>query len=99
MMVEDGTFVLERDDKPIMSLTVLLTQSSIAYFEGYIADPHAPRRKLDGAALFDHCTRYAKRWDCNQIYIYAAHEKVAKRYEELGMTRALKGLTGLVRSL
>lgn len=99
MMSEDGTFVLEHDGKASMSLTVLLTQTTIAYFEGYISAPGTEHPKSDGRALWDHCARYAKKLGHTQVIIYAAREKLVHRYQELGAIPVLTGLTGLVRSL
>jgi hypothetical protein len=99
MMVEDGTFILERNHKPILSLTVMITQSNIAYFEGYIAAPGVSRLPSDGLSLWNHCFDYAKRCECKHVILYAGKEALVRRYQELGAVPALSGLTALVRNL
>jgi hypothetical protein len=101
-MVEDGTFVLEIGGVPSMSLTVFLTQSkSVAYLEGYIAKPGVPDedRDLGACALWRHCFQFVKDRGYSNVFIYAGHPKLVKRYEDLGMTRSLSGLTVLHRKV
>lgn len=99
MMVEDGTFILERDGHPVLSLTVLLTQSNIAYFEGYVSSPNHPHLKSDGQRLWDHGYQYAKDHGCEYVFLYPEKEKLVKRYQELGVKPVLTGLTAMIRSL
>ncbi len=99
MMVTDGTFVLECEGRAVMSLTVLLTQSTIAYFEGYIADPNFSRGARLGALLWAYCYRFARSRGAKQVVIFAGKEKLVKRYQALGVTPVLSGLTALTRSL
>lgn len=99
-MIEDGTFVLEIDGVPGMSLTVFLTQSkSVAYLEGYIAalGLFPEDRKQGGRVLWNHCYQFAKDRGYSNLFIYAGHPKLVERYEDLGMTRSLSGLTALHR--
>lgn len=99
MMIEDGTFVLEALGRAVMSLTVLLTQSCLAYFEGYIADPKFTRGKRAGELLWSHCYDFARSRGAKQVILYAAKEKLVKRYQELGAVPALHGVTAMTRSL
>lgn len=102
MMVEDGTFVVEVDQAPVMSLTCFLTQSKqIAYFEGYVAKPGISKKLSNecGRELWNHCFDYARERGYSNVICYTYREKLAKRYEELGMQRSTSGLHSLVRSL
>lgn len=102
MMIEDGTFVVDLDDTPTMSLTVLLTQSKqMAYIEGYICRPGVKKevRSEIGADLWNHCFEFAKARGYARVVCLAPNEKLASRYEDLGMTRTLSEIHSLAREL
>jgi hypothetical protein len=102
MMISDGTFVLEYEDKPVMTLTAFKTQSKeIAYFEGYCRCP-----KLDtlvsnqlGVILWNHGYKYLK--DNGFKRAIALTDKLAlrNRYLELGMDWNLSNLYSLGKVL
>lgn len=101
MMVEDGTFVVEERGLPVMTMTVLLTQSkALAMFEGFIAKPGMEtldRREL-GHSLWDHCFAYAKSKGYRNVICYGKPE-LAKRYENFGMRAAMSELVGMMRRI
>lgn len=102
MMISDGTFVLELDDRPVMTLTAFKTQSKeIAYFEGYCRSPDLDRSLSQelGHFLWNHGYQYFK--DQGFKRVIAMTDKVAlkNRYIELGMDLNLSGLYSLGRVL
>jgi hypothetical protein len=100
MMIEYGTFILEIDGAPSMSLTVLLTQSKeISFLEGFIAKPGIEKnlRQEASQCLVNHCYSFAHFKGYKNILCYSKVEKLSKRYESLGMTRSQSGLTGFYR--
>lgn len=101
MLIENGTFVLELSDKAVMSLTCYITLSSIAYIEGFIADPELPkeiRREL-GHKLWDHCIKYAEENKAKHLLTYSGKDGLTKRYEQFGFTKSISNLTVLYRTL
>lgn len=101
MMIPDGTFVLEMNGEPIMSLTAFLTLSSIGYLEGYIAQPGLEKwlSNSGGRMLWDHCFEFLRQGNCKTVICYCDEESLVKRYEELGMTKVLDNVTCLAREL
>lgn len=102
MMIEDGTFVVEWSGEPVMTLTVFKTQSTeIAFFEGFCKHPYLPKELSYqfGSNLFEHCYEYLQKNGYKRAILYAEYEALVKRYEALGMTKALSGLTSMTRVL
>lgn len=100
MMVEDGTFVVEIDGKPVMSQSVWLTQSKcIALFELFIRDPNTKLPKDVGAKLWQHCFQYAKSRGYNFCITYSKEPRLTERLESFGMNKSLSGLQGLWKEL
>lgn len=102
MMTEDGTFVLEYDGAPIMTLSVLLTQSpEVSYFEGFCSKPGLDKKISHhaGQILWDYCYQFLVLNGFNRVIILTNKESLISRYKELGMTEYVKGLTSLGRKL
>jgi len=100
MMIEDGTFVLEIDEKLALSLTVFKTQSTIGYLEGYISDPELDKvaRRKNGEELWNHCFNWA-RWQGIKVLICYNKPIFVERYEALGMTKSIGNLTSMFKTL
>lgn len=102
MMIEDGTFILEIDKIPALSLTVFLTQSKeIAYLEGFIKNPHFENISLHevSQSLWDHCFLYAKNKGYKRLLAYCNNDKLKKKYQQFGMVNVLEPLSGFVKEL
>jgi hypothetical protein len=103
MMVEDGTFVLEYDGEPIMSLTVFLTQSrELSYIEGYICRPGVSKEVSHegGQMLWNHAYWWATTAGSKRVLCYTNKEKLVERYQDLGMTKSpVNQLSCLYREL
>jgi hypothetical protein len=102
MMVPDGTFVAPFNDEPVMTLTAFTTQSlEVAYLEGFIARPSIDKslRNPLGKALFDVVFYYLTTKGYKRAMILCQHERLARRYEELGMIRNCGGLISLTKGL
>lgn len=101
-MIPDGTFVLEIDGVPSLSLTVFLTQSKkIAYLEGFISRPGIEKKIRNDLSeiLWDYACQFADCRGYKTVIMYAQKPKLVERYERMGMTRAQSGLTALYRSI
>jgi len=102
MMTEDGTFVLELDGDPVMTLSCLKTQTKeISYFEGYCARPGLPKavRNAIGRVLWEHGYQYLRNSGFKRVLIFTNKEALASRYERLGMNRNMSGVYALGRVL
>lgn len=101
-MVEDGTFVLELDKQPVMSLTVYLTQSkAISYFEGYVSKPGLSKdiRNKAGNLIFNHAFQYAKSHGYQYMVGYCGKTRLTSRYQQLGFTPSISHLTSLFKEI
>lgn len=103
MMSENGTFIYEYNNNPLMSLTVFKTQTNIGYLEGYICDITAEvsveKRHECGKELWNHCYQWAKENGIQHLVCYTDKESLVNRYENLGMTKVMNNLTSLFKNL
>lgn len=102
MMVEDGTFVLELNNIPILSATVFLTQSKeMAYFEGFIKNPTVKKFNLEtyGKMLWQHCCEWASARGYKRLIVYCNVNKIVEKYTRFGMRKTASDLTSLVREI
>lgn len=102
MMIKDGTFVVEYDEIPVMTLTAFKTQSKeISYLEGFCRSPKldpAESKRL-GSLLWNVAFQYLKDEGFKRVICFANKESLKNRYIELGMHETLGGLTALGREL
>lgn len=102
MMIEDGTFILELDGEPVMTLTALTTQSKhISFFEGYCAKPGMDKtlRNMLGSLIWGHGVKYLQSKGYTRVNIVTDKLKLLKRYEELGMELQMTGLYSLGKEI
>jgi hypothetical protein len=102
MMVTNGTFVLEHDNKPIMTLTAFVTQSKeISYLEGFCAKPGVSKEitRECGPMLWEYAFEFLRHNGRKRVVILTNKEGLAKRYKELGMEENMKELISLGRVL
>lgn len=103
MMSEHGTFILEHNNEPFMSLTVFKTQTNIGYIEGYICDItreiSIEKRREYGQNIWNHCYQWAKENGIQYLVTYTDKEALVNRYEKLGMTKVMNNLTSLSKDL
>lgn len=102
LMVEDGTFILEMNGVPALSLTVLLTQAKgMAYLFAYIKNPILKGYNMDyfGSILWKYCQDYAKEKGYNKLICFSPDEKLTEKYKRFGMKENLKNLTSFIMEL
>jgi|HubBroStandDraft_4_1064222.scaffolds.fasta_scaffold286539_2 hypothetical protein len=102
MMIKDGTFVLEYESLPVMTMTVYTTQTlEVAFFEGFCSRPDVDGdlRKSLGKQLWEHCYQYLRDKGFKRVIAYTNHWKLAKRYMDLGMKANIGGLISLGKEL
>lgn len=101
MMIEDGTFILELNNIPALSLTVFKTQSrEMAYLEGFIKNPQF-KQSLHSYSkiLWNHAFLYAKNEGYKRVICLCAVDKLENKYIDLGMTKTAKNLSSFAREI
>ena len=102
MMVEDGTFVVEWDGKPVMTLTAFMTQSlEISHLAALCSKPGTSKeiRSECISALMHHCVNYLIKNRRRRFVMFADKAKLVKRYQELGLSIGESGLTVLGKEI
>lgn len=102
MLIEDGTFILELNQVPALSQTVLLPQSKVvAYLEYMIKNPIFKKQNLEEIMpLFrDYLENYAKERGYQYFLTYGNHEKLNEKYKRLGFIPSLQNLTAFYKRI
>lgn len=101
-MSEETSFILEMDSKPLLSLTVYLTNCpGICYLENFIGNPEfkGKERKEASKQLVNFAYEFAKAAGYKHIMGFSTANKLDEYYQELGMKPLVKNITSMVRSL
>ena len=101
MLPEESTFILEMEKQPALCVTVYLTNSKeIAYIENFIGNPELKGiRSYMVPKLFDHICKFARERGYRRLVALASNEKLVSRYQEIGLTETVKGLTSFAKEL
>lgn len=102
MMTSQGTFVLEYEGTPVMTLSCMRTQSpEISYFEGYCAKPGLKKevRNALGDLLWQHGYQYLRSHGFKRVLTFTNKETLLGRYQKLGMIKCMSGVYALGRVL
>jgi len=102
MFCEDGTFILEVDNQPVISQSVLFTQSKqICFLELCIKNPKFKSINLESilSLLWDHIFSYSRSKGYKNIFGYALEEKLKNKYVHMGLTRVSDNLSSFSRTL
>lgn len=100
MMPEDTTFIAEINGRPSLCVTLYLTNSKeICYVENFVGNPDVNKNKRKEAAkiLSDYIAVFAGQLGYKRMMCMCYKEPLVKRYQELGYTPTLNGVTTFIR--
>lgn len=91
MLPEDSTFIVEINNKPIISVCLYLTNcKEVCYIENLIANPEfKENRKEYIQVLFSFLQNFAKNLGYKKLMCMAYRDALKKRYQEIGLTKTL----------
>lgn len=94
-------FILELDNKPVMSMGLFLTNSEVAYVENFIASPDFKNytRDIAGITLSNFIINFAKELGYKRLFCFTHHEALSKRYKQLGMENEVSGIYALTKNI
>jgi hypothetical protein len=98
----DSTFILEVDKEPIVSLSVILTNTSgMCILENFIADPlkKGSMRKECSSVITNYALTFAMGMGYKRAVCFSYKDKLKQRYKDLGMKPTINNLTSFVREL
>lgn len=102
MMPEESSFIAEVDGIPALAVTVYLTNTpEIAYVENFIGNPAVKggSRREASVLLSHHIAGFARGRGYRRLLCMTEKPKLMDRYQELGFSPTLSGVTTLVRVL
>jgi hypothetical protein len=101
MLTLDSTFIVEKNNKPVISVSLHLTNCEIAHIENFIANPEykdSDRKQLI-QDLFSFLQDFAKVKGYKTLVAMAYKDKLKKRYEQIGLTKTIDNLTSYIKEL
>lgn len=101
-MLPDTTYILEYDNKPLLSACLYLMNCKAASMvENVISNPFFPvaSRQDCVAHLFSHLESVAKSKGYNTLVLLSYEDKVKHRYEDLGFKRTLNNVTTFAKEV
>jgi len=102
MLPPESTFILELSETPALCVSIILTNTKeYCYLENFVGNPAIDRKERFEASgiLSDHVSAVAKTLGYKSLICSAYKAPLEKRYEELGFTKILTGLTSFGKSL
>jgi hypothetical protein len=102
MMPPDSSYVADIDGTPALACSLYLTNTKeLAYVENFIGNPAlkgAERREAAQAGMA-HVARVARELGYKRLLCMTEKPALMNRYQELGFTPTLSGVTAFVRVL
>jgi hypothetical protein len=101
LIPSESTFLIEVENKPVMSIALFLTNTEMAYLENFIANPEfkSTMRKHVSQLIVNHAIGFAKNLGYKRVCCLSVHDKTSKRYEELGMRQTTENLKSFVKEI
>ena len=97
----DGAMVMSKENKPLVGAFLILTNTPICLVEWVIADPQSVKieRREALKVLIEHLYALGKRKGYKIGYAVVQRESILKSLDELGFSREIRGLTGVIKGL
>lgn len=102
MMPEESSFVLELEGKPILAITLYLTNSvQIAWIDNLIGNPEITGNKRREATkmLVKYVEDFAREKGYKSTLCFSEKDKLVNYYQTLGYHPTLRNVTTLIKEL
>lgn len=99
MMTEDSAFILEIDNKPVISVMLLLTNSPLAWLTSFVKDPKFKDSKTASKAIVTYAENFAKQKGYETLLMFSYKDKLKKRYQELGYINTANDLSSFMKRI
>lgn len=99
MMIEDSAFILEINNKPVISIMLLLTNSPLAWLTSFVKDPEFIDSKEASKAIVNYAENFAKDKGYKTILMFSYTDKLKKRYQDLGYIKSADNVSSFVKRI
>jgi hypothetical protein len=103
MFLEDSTFVLEYDNKPVMCISIYLTNSKeIALLEHLARDPEFNDRSTTGEAInmiTNYVENFTKNMGYKRIFTLINRQSLKNKYSDFGYLETNNGISIFMKEL
>jgi len=100
-MMPETSYIMYYNNQPILSVSLLLTNTPIAWVDNYIGNPEhkGSIRKECGNVLLRHLEEVAKSNGKDRMICMSINEKTTKRYLELGFIKTASNVDTFVKGV
>lgn len=97
----ETSYVMYFDNQPILSVSLFLTNGSVAWIDNYIGNPSLKGsiRKECGVVLLKHLEEVAKENSKDRMFCMSMNEKTSQRYLELGFTKTASNISTFIKGV
>lgn len=98
--ISETSYILEIDNLPALFISLIFTNTKIAFLENYCGNPEFKGKRLEAVQyLIQHLEKTAKDNGYIALVTFAYKEKLVKQFEAYGFIRAVDNLTAFVRGI
>lgn len=100
-MIPETSYIMYSNDKPILSVSLFLTNSPLAWVDNYIGNPEFKglHRKECGKLLLNHLEEVSLKHGKDRLFCMSVKEKTSKRYIELGFTKTASNIETFIKGV
>jgi hypothetical protein len=100
-MMPETSYIMYFNNEPILSVSLLLTNTPIAWAENFIGNPELKGdiRKECGYIIVHHLEKVAKEHNKTRIFCMSMNKKTTKRYIDLGFNKTLDNVNTFTKEV
>ena len=100
-VIPSTSYVMYCNDQPILSVSLIMTNISLAWIDNFIGNPElkGSERKECATILLNHLSKVAKEYGKDRLFCMSMNEKTTKRYIDLGFTQTLSHVSTFVKGV
>lgn len=97
----ETSYIMFFDNKPILSVSLFLTNGKLAWVDNYIGNPEfkGSVRKQCGVLLLKYLEDIAKTNDKDRLFCMSIKEKTTNRYIELGFLQTCNNVSTFIKEI
>lgn len=100
-MIPETSYLMYLNDKPILSVSLFLTNSPLTWIDNYIGNPElkGSDRKTCGYILLNYLEQVSKAHGKDRMFCMSMNEKTSQRYIELGFIKTASNISTFLKGV
>lgn len=95
----ESSFILEKNNVPVVCISVFFTNTNICYMENMIANPEIKDRKDATKAIMEHAWKFAKDKGYKYAIGFTKYAKLAERHVQMGWQKKFSNIFIMAQEL